>query len=151
MSICVNKNGDIFEEFIKISENDISKEKLDFPITHSLIVAKNENGFLLMYNTWKKKWELAGGIIDNNETIRECVKRELLEETNQIAENLEFIGLMKFKLKTGKTEYGGLFKGEITKERQFINNNESEKIIFWNGKDNIGYIDEIDQKLLEYY
>jgi len=151
MSICVNKNGDIFEEFIKISENNILKEKLDFPLTHSLIVVKNENGFLLMYNTWKKKWELAGGIIDNNETIRECVKRELLEETNQIAENLEFIGLMKFKLKTGKTEYGGLFKGKITKERQFINNNESEKIIFWNGKDNIGYIDEIDQKLLEYY
>ena len=82
MSICVNKNGDIFEEFIKISENDISKEKLDFPLTHSLIVAKNENGFLLMYNTWKKKWELAGGIIDNNETIRECVKRELLDLFN---------------------------------------------------------------------
>ena len=151
MSICVNKNGDIFEEFIKITENDILKENLDFPLTHSLIVARNEYGFLLMYNTWIKKWELAGGIIDNNETIRECVKRELLEETNQIAENLEFIGLMKFKLKTGKIEYGGLFKGTIIKERQFINNNESEKIIFWNGKDNIGYIDEIDQKLLEYY
>ena len=58
---------------------------------------------------------------------------------------------MKFKLKTGKTEYGGLFKGKITKEKQFININESEKIIFWNGIDNIGYIDEIDQKLLEYY
>ena len=151
MSICVNKNGDIFEELIKISENDVLKNKLDYPLTHALIVAKNEIGFLLMYNTWKNKWELAGGIIENDETMRECAEREMLEETNQIAEDIKFIGLMKFKLKNGKTEYGGLFAGNISNERQFIKNDESEKIIFWNGIDNIGYIDEIDQKLMEYY
>ena len=64
---------------------------------------------------------------------------------------LERYAQYDLKILTKIIEYGGLFKGKIIKERQFINNNESEKIIFWNGKDNIGYIDEIDQKLLEYY
>jgi 8-oxo-dGTP diphosphatase len=58
---------------------------------------------------------------------------------------------MKFKLKNGKTEYGGLFKGKISEERPFLKNTESDKIIFWNGIEDIGYIDEIDKKLLEYY
>jgi len=151
MEICINKNGDIFEEFINISEIDANVYNLDFPLTHALIVAKNEKGFLLMYNTWKNKWELAGGIIEKGETMRECVEREMFEETNQIADEIKFIGLMKYKLKNKKIEYGGLYSGKIKDKRPFLKNNESQKIIFWDGIENIGYIDEIDKKLLEYY
>jgi 8-oxo-dGTP diphosphatase len=92
MSICVNKNGDIFEDFIKITEEDVKIELLEFPLTHALMVAKNERGYLIMYNTWKNKWEITGGIIDKGETMRECVEREMLEESNQIADNIKFIG-----------------------------------------------------------
>ena len=151
MQICINKNGDVFEEFLNIPEDKVKMEKLDFPITHALIVAKNMTGFLLMYNTWKNKWELAGGIIEKGETMRECAEREMFEETNQIAEEINFKGLMKFNLKNGKTEYGGLFSAYIKNERPFLNNDEAGKIVFWNGIDDIGYIDEIDKKLLEYY
>jgi 8-oxo-dGTP diphosphatase len=151
MEICANKNGDIFEDFLKISENDVKIKNLDYPLTHSLIVAKNEIGFLLMYNIWKNKWEIPGGIIEVGETLRKCAEREMLEETNQIAEKIEFKGLMRFKLKSNKIEYGGLFSAYIKNERPFITNEESNKIVFWNGIDDIGYIDEIDKKLLEYY
>jgi 8-oxo-dGTP diphosphatase len=126
-------------------------EGLDYPLTHALIVARNEKGFLLMYNIWKNKWEVPGGILEDGETLRKCAEREMLEETNQIAEKMEFKGLMRFKLKSKKIEYGGLFSAYIKKERPFITNEESNKIVFWNGIDDIGYIDEIDKKLLEYY
>ena len=151
MGICINKSGVIFEALITINESDIKPEELGHPLTHALIVAKNEKGFLLLYNTWKKHWEVPGGIIEPGETIRKCAEREMLEETNQIAEKMIFKGLMKLKFKNNRTEYGGLFSAYIKVERPFIINEETNKIIFWNGIEDIGYIDEIDKKLLEYY
>jgi len=151
MESCVNKDGVVFEELIIINENSVKIEELEHPLTHALVIAKNEKGFLLMYNTWKNHWEVPGGLIEKGETMRRCAEREMFEETNQIAEIIEFKGLMKFKFKNNKTEYGGLFKAFIKQERQFLDNKETNKIIFWNGIDDIGYIDEIDKKLLEYY
>lgn len=151
MPICTNRRGDIFEEFIEIFEEDISNIDLDFPLTHALVVAKNDDGFLLMYNNWKKNWEVAGGILENNESLQECALRELLEETNQIPSKIKFRGLMKFHLHNGKTEYGGLFCAYIKEVRPFQSNDEARDIIFWDGQTDIGYIDEIDKKLLSYY
>jgi 8-oxo-dGTP diphosphatase len=151
MSICTNKNGDIFEDFLEISEDNVSSIKLDNPITHALVVARNRDGFLLMFNNWKNHWELAGGILEEGETLKECAVREMIEETNQIPDRIEFRGLMKFKLKNGKTEYGGLFSALIDNERPFETNDEAREIVFWEGNSEIGYIDEIDQELLKYY
>jgi 8-oxo-dGTP diphosphatase len=151
MPICINRNGDVFEELLMISEDQAKQMRLDYPITHALVVAKNKNGFLLLHNSWKNHWELAGGIRETGETLRECAVREMLEETNQSPERIEFRGLMKFNLKNGKTEYGGLFSAEIDIERPFQENEEANKIIFWDGIKDIGYIDEIDKELLKYY
>jgi 8-oxo-dGTP diphosphatase len=151
MPICINKKGDIFEEFLEIPEESISRLELEFPITHALVVAKNKNGYLLIFNSWKKNWELAGGILEEGETLRECALREMHEETNQIPERIAFRGLMKFKLRNGRTEYGGLFCAWITEERPFEINQEAREMVFWNGHTDIGYIDDIDQELLKYY
>lgn len=151
MPICINKNGDIFVELIIINEDQVDQVELEFPITHSLVVAKSQDGFLLMFNSWRQQWEVTGGILEPGETLRECALREMLEETNQIPSRIEFKGLMKFILKNGKTEYGGLFSADIEIERPFIENNEANRIIFWNGTNDIGYINEIDKELLKYY
>lgn len=151
MPICVNKNGDVFEEFIEIPEEEIHTLELDAPITHALVVAKSSSGFLLMFNKWKQQWEIAGGIREKGETLRSCALRELLEETNQIPSTTRFAGLMKFKLKKGNTEYGGLFCSTIDEVRPFQENDEAEKIVFWDGITKIGYINEIDHALLSYY
>lgn len=52
-------------------------------VCNALLVIRHDDKFLLMFNKWKKYWELPGGIIDEGETARECAVRELLEETNQ--------------------------------------------------------------------
>lgn len=151
MPICINQKGDIFEELIDITEDQLEQANLDFPITHALVVARNKNGFLLLFNNWKQNWELAGGICEPGETLRECALREMLEETNQIPGRVDFKGLMKFHLKNGKTEYGGLFSADIDNERPFLENDEASRITFWDGQNDIGYIDEIDKELLKYY
>ena len=58
---------------------------------------------------------------------------------------------MKFTLGNGKIEYGGLFSADIEEKRPFEMNEEAQKIIFWDGIKDIGYIDEIDKELLKYY
>jgi len=151
MSLCINQRGDIFETVLSISEDEAEIINLDYPITHALVVAKNSDGFLLIYNLWKQNWELVGGIKEDGETLRECALREMEEESNQRPTELKFMGLMKFELHNGKIEYGGLFTAWIQETRPFIPNTEADKILFWNGQDDFGRIDEIDRFLLSYY
>lgn len=152
MTILVNNKGHIFLDFIEVNEEEIMNIVTDAPLTHSLIVAKYQGNFLLMFDKWKQHWELPGGVIEKGETPRECAVRELYEETNQKIECLSFKGLMKFQLKPDdRIEYGALFSGEIKEPSRFEENNEAEKIEYWDKVRNIGFIDEIDVKLLEYY
>lgn len=59
---------------------------------------------------------------------------------------------MKFKLKPDdRLEYGALYSGEIVDVKPFKENEEAEQIVFWDQKSDIGYITEIDEKLLDYY
>ncbi|TCZ79327.1 NUDIX domain-containing protein [Paenibacillus albiflavus] len=151
MPIIINKKGDVFEEFLEISEEDIFRIKLDYPLTHSLVVAKYKDKYLLLFNRWRKEWEVPGGIIENGETCRDCAIRELYEETNQKASTLTFNGLMKFNLHNGKTEYGALYSSRLEQINEFIRNDEAEQIVFWDETQELDNINEIDKKLLEYY
>jgi len=151
MTICINQNSDILEDLLVIPEDEVPRLKWDAPITHALVVARNRQGYLLLYNTWKKHWELPGGICEQGESLRECALREMLEETNQIPDRTRFVGLMKIILKNGKTEYGVLFSAYIQQERPFEKNSEAGHIVWWDGQSDIGYIDEIDRELLNYY
>ncbi|WP_179107201.1 NUDIX domain-containing protein [Sediminibacillus massiliensis] len=152
MPILISKKGDVFLDFLKMDEKNINDSISDAPLTHSLVVVKYKDDYLLLFNKWRQNWELAGGMIDEGESPRECAIRELCEETNQIVSQLNFKGLMKFRLKPDdRFEYGALYSGEIKDLRPFQENEEAEQILFWDKKSDIGYIDEIDEKLLEYY
>ncbi|KRG11074.1 NUDIX domain-containing protein [Lederbergia galactosidilytica] len=150
--ILTNKNGHVFLDFFAIQEKDIYHYIHDAPLTHSLVVAKYNAKYLLIFNKWKQYWELPGGMIDEGESPRECAERELYEETNQSIEHLQFKGLMKFKLKPDdRLEYGALYSGEIKEITAFQANEEAEEIVFWDKKSKFSNIDEIDAALLEYY
>jgi len=85
-------------------------------------------------------------------SLRDCAIRELEEETSQIVGVVKFVGMMKFKLKPDdRIEYGGLYAAEIVDFVKFQENEEATDILFWNGADDIGYINEIDEKLLEFW
>ncbi|MNP43058.1 NUDIX domain protein [compost metagenome] len=151
MPIVTNQKGDVFEEYMEISEDDLKTLTLDHPLTHALVIAKYEDKYLLLYNRWRKEWEVPGGMIDKGESCRECAVRELFEETNQQPGAIVFNGLMKFNLHTGKTEYGALYSVRLDQVTEFTENNEAVRITFWNGIDEFSNINAIDRKLLEFY
>ena len=71
------------------------------PLTHAFVVVRNRDGkHLLVFDRYKRHWELAGGAIEPPETARECARRELEEESGILcaAESLRFVGVMMFLL-----------------------------------------------------
>ncbi|WP_224753517.1 NUDIX domain-containing protein [Paenibacillus terricola] len=150
-----DEKGNIFLAFTEMEENQLDVTELDAPLTHALIVVKCQGKYLFMHNKWRNSWELPGGIIEDGETARECVVRELLEETNQQLQALTFKGLMKFRLQPSfhgpeRTEYGALFSGQLDQLHDFVENDEASAIILWDGSSDIGHIAEIDKKLIEF-
>ena len=150
MSIVTNKTGDAFLEYRMASEREISNSPLYTLLHFCIIVVKHKEKVLLVFKRLQKKWELPGGTIEKGETPRECIIRELLEETNQTVRKIMFKGIMKFRLKyQNQIIYGALFSAYLDTIKPFKKTEEIEKILFWDLQSDIGYVDEIDRKLIE--
>ena len=56
----------------------------------SVIIINEEGELLLGKRTDNQKWGYAGGSMNLGESVEDCARRELLEEMNLIADELEF-------------------------------------------------------------
>ena len=56
----------------------------------SVIIINEQGELLLGKRTDNQKWGYAGGSMNLGESVEECARRELLEEMNLIADELEF-------------------------------------------------------------
>ena len=156
------KNGAEIIEKIVVSEEEAL---VRFPdINHALVVVKIEDDSLLGYHKWRDDWETFGGLIEEGENLRECIKRECEEELGITDVDFEYLGIVHYYMPPGywvkewHHEYGGLYG--ITLSREALPMIEEKR----RDKDEIGEIelysklkereekiDEINEKLLEFY
>lgn len=146
--IAQNKNGWILLEYLKIKEDEISCFDR---VTGAFAVINVKGKYLIGYNPYRQQWEFPAGGIEPGETARSAAERELLEETHQTIRNLEFRGLFKVLKPDGEIKYQAVFLGFLDELTPFEKHQDDEmdKITLWDLKENIGYVDECDLKIVE--
>jgi len=143
-----NKSGWTLLEYIDIEEKDIEQYE---NVTGAYAILKIKDKYVIGYNGWRKQWEFPAGGIDVGETAREAAIRELYEETHQKNEALEFKGLFKVEDAKGKIKYQAVFVCEQDELSpfQYSEGDEMDEIKLWDMKEDIGYVDECDVKIVQ--
>lgn len=143
-----NKSGWTLLEYLKINEEEIT----DYDnVTGAFAVIKVNGKYLIGYNVWRNQWEFPAGGIEKGESARDAAERELFEETHQKSKNLEFRGLFKIMKPNGEIKYQAIFLGFLDELMPFekFDGDEMDKLMLWDLKEDIGYVDECDLKMVE--
>lgn len=144
MKPVANKRGRILLEFFHLkNEEDIDLD-VHSPLVASFVVAEYEGRLLLVFNRYRQCWELPSGRIEIGETPRECALRELTEESGQLADKLDFVGIAKISLKNGDITFAAVYSCHLQTVLPFEANEEIELTTCGDFFSDIGYIDEID-------
>ncbi len=119
-----------------------------FPaLSHSLVVGVQGDRVLFVYNNWKKEWELAGGVREE-ESPRECAIREMYEETGKSPVDLTFHSVMEWRLgREQRREYGALYTCRVEGKAEILNTEEIGETRFWDLREDIGDVAELDRTL----
>ena len=157
--ILTDSDGNVFESFEKISEDNADKLS---ELTHCLAVVKVNNDYLFGWNKWRNRYEIFGGCIENGETARFCIIRECCEELG-IDGDFEYLGTMRFLVMPDyfsnkeRTEYGCLY-GITIKDKtlcelsqQIKDRNEILKLALYSEIKENEPIAEIDEALIGFY
>lgn len=65
------------------------------PVTGALIFNPNNEIFLMKSPKWENQWIVPGGHVEKGETIEECVKREVKEETGLKVDKVKFLTILE--------------------------------------------------------
>lgn len=148
MGVIAAHTGDEMLGFFPGSQPFSLPDHPDLPIIFSCVVAKHQGKTLFVLNAWRKGWELPAGLIEPDETPDETARREMLEESGQIASSLTFAGMLLLRLKRGGLELGTIYTAEIDSLQPFVPNEEVSQIMFWDLVQPVAeYVDEISLEL----
>ena len=151
-------------EIIEIIEIDEKEAINKYPATnHALVVVKIGKDYLLGWHKWRSDWETFGGCLEKGEGLRECIVRECKEELGLTDVDFEYLGLVHYYMPPGyfnpewHEEYGGLYG--ITLSTEFISiieerrkdKDEIGEILLYSKIEERSSIDEINERLLEFY
>ncbi len=127
----------------------VEEARLD-SIFLALMIAKHDAKFLLVYNAWRRCWEIPGGLVEPSETPRAAAVREFFEESGQTAENVRFLGRISVdEPAKDRIIVGAVFACDLVEFVPFTPSEEIEAVALWPGE---GLeLDPIDQTLLSLY
>ncbi len=80
------------KSYIKTIRTKIGNDKIIHPAAR-IIIENEDNEILIIERTDNGKIGIPAGAIEEGETIEECIKREVKEETGLILNDLEVIGI----------------------------------------------------------
>jgi len=152
MILATSRNGD---QLIMLQTGDAPSLIVGYehlPLLFSCVVACYHKQVIFVYNPRRKEWELPAGLIEQGESPDITAKRELHEESNQIADKLAFLGMILLYLPHRQQyELGALYRCDVNELRPFLANDESNQMMLWD-KNTItsDYVNDIAIKLIEF-
>ncbi len=145
--ITKQNNGFELIEILEIKEMNIGQNQ---PLAGSYAIIKVKGRYLIGYNTFRQQWEIPAGKREKGETLMDCARRELHEETGQSVDDLKFIGLARVKnYLNGGEKFNPLYYSKINSLSPFQQNEEMTEIRLWDLEETI-HIDQVDLAILEY-
>lgn len=115
--------------------------------TFAVVLASDKAGVLLVFNRYRKVWELPGGLIDPGESAREAVTRELREEAGCSARNLRWLGLVE--VNDGAVHFGAVFACDADDVPASFQSEEIGAIDHWRGQSHPRPLGASDAALLD--
>lgn len=105
----------------------------DAPMPAALAVIWNAQHLLLVFDRFRRQWELPGGRIDPGETPFRAAVRELHEESGLLVPTLTLAGYARFRLiAPAREEYAAVYTAHAaTRHHDFTPNQEIGAICWW--------------------
>jgi 8-oxo-dGTP diphosphatase len=105
----------------------------DVPMPAALAAVWCGRHVLLVFDRFRRQWELPGGGIDPGETPLQAAVRELHEESGLYLPDLSFAGYARIRLAAPpRTEYAALYTGQApNRDHDFTPNREISAIHWW--------------------
>lgn len=115
--------------FVAIHEVPESEHTRIATPTFAVALARSSEGIVLVFNRYRKVWEVPGGFIDAGESPRDAVARELEEEAGCTARDLRWLGLVE--VDDGARHFGAVFACDVSDVPEAFQNEEIGALGRW--------------------
>jgi 8-oxo-dGTP diphosphatase len=103
------------------------------PTPVSLVVVVFRGEVLLVFDRWRKQWELPGGMREAGEDALRTAVRELGEETGIRTAGLDLVAVAEFDVRRpDRREHAAIYRVTLSEPPKLIVNDEISDFLWWN-------------------
>jgi 8-oxo-dGTP diphosphatase len=113
----------------------------------AVVIARSPGGTVLVFNRFRRVWELPGGLIDAGESPGEAARRELFEEAECRGQAFQWLGLVE--ISDGATHFGAVYSCEVDDVPAAVQNEEIADIAYWRRGARLAPLGAPDSALLD--
>lgn len=138
VTVVRDDNGNVLVDIRFVAESDLGMLERRLPMPASLVVVCFGDSVLMIFDSWRRQWELPGGEREPGETARQAAVRELAEETGIRAVDLDFVAVAECDLRRpNRREYVALYRTDLRIAPQLVVNDEALAFLWWNPQSSV--------------